>query len=165
VDDVQRLSIESECIKLANLYCWYLDRPDSAGFASIYTEDAIYKPAIEPVPIVGRAAILAWIEAYPKDRLGRHISTNQIVEVIDEDNASGVSYAIVFREPEPQDDAISTRVIPRSVLEYVDSYRRTTEGWKISERYYRVLFWQAEQTVRPAQWADFPSEIGSLRVL
>ena len=60
------------------------------------------------------AAIRDWIGRYPKDRLGRHVATNQIVEVIDEDSATGSSYAIVFREPAPREGVISDRVTPRA---------------------------------------------------
>ena len=151
MDPVQRMLIEHECRNLTVRYCQHLDHLDPDGFASIYTEDAVYKPAVEPVPIEGREAIRAWIGRYPKDRLGRHIATNQIVDVIDADKAKGTSYAIVFREPAPQEGVISSRVMPRSLVEYTDTYRRTEEGWKIARRFYRFDFLDAEETRRPGE--------------
>ncbi|MBN9675680.1 nuclear transport factor 2 family protein [Salipiger bermudensis] len=153
MDPVQRMLIEHECAKLTVLYCRHLDHLDPDAFAAIYTEDAVYKPAVEPVPIEGRAAIRDWIGRYPKDRLGRHVATNQIVEVIDEDSATGSSYAIVFREPAPREGVISDRVTPRSLVEYSDSYRRTAEGWKIARRVYRFDFLQGEEARRPGEAA------------
>jgi hypothetical protein len=152
MNDLERMLIEHECSKLMTLYCHYLDHPDADGFAGIYTEDGMYKPAALPEPMYGREAIRDWLHAYPKDRLGRHVSTNQLVEVIDEDRATGRSYAIVFREPAPRDGVLSDRVTPRSVVEYFDEFRRTEEGWKISARYYQVQFMQGEEAVRPAPW-------------
>jgi SnoaL-like domain len=149
VDELRRLAIENECRKLTILYCQYLDHPNPEAFAELYTEDALYKPAVEPVPIQGRAKILEWIRNYPKKRLGRHLATNQIVEVLDENNATGSSYAIVFREPNPQEGVLSARVIPRSVCEYTDTYRRTSAGWRIASRSYEIDFLQEEETRRP----------------
>lgn len=149
MDDIQRMLIENECRKLTVLYCRHLDHLDPEAFADLYTEDAIYKPAVEPVPIVGRTNILAWIRKYPDVRLGRHVATNQLVDVVNEDEATGTSYAIVFREPNPEMGVISTRVIPRSFVEYKDIYRRTEKGWAIASRFYRFNFLQDEEARRP----------------
>lgn len=149
MDDARRLFIENECRKLTILYCQHLDHLDPEAFAGIYTEDAIYKPAAEPQPIVGRAKILEWIHRYPKHRLGRHCAMNQLVDVIDEDHAVGTSYAVVFREPNPQPDVLSARVTPRSMVEYTDKYRRTSQGWRIASRVYRINFMQEEESRRP----------------
>lgn len=151
MDDISRMLIEHQCGKLADLYCKYLDHKDPEAFADLYTEDAVYKPAIQPVPIVGRDRILEWIRAYPSSRMVRHVSTNQIVEVIDQNSAKGTSYAITFREPNPQEGEVSTRTAPRAVVEYVDTYRRTADGWKIASRYYNIDFLEGEETNRPSR--------------
>jgi len=153
MDSIDRVVIEHDCIKLMSLYCHYLDHPDPDGFAGIYTEDAMYKPAARPEPVYGRTAIRDWMAAYPADRLGRHVSTNQVVTVVDEQHATGRSYAIVFREPSPQEGVVSDQVTPRSVVEYFDQFRLTDEGWRISERYYQVQFMQADEPVRPLPWS------------
>jgi hypothetical protein len=162
MDALNRLSIENECRKLVVLYCWHIDHLDPQAFADLYTEDARYKPSIEPAPIVGREAILRWAQAYPRDRLARHISTNQYVEVVDDDHAVGTSYAVVFRQDQPQEGAVSVQSAPRSVVEYVDQYRRTLDGWKFSDRVYRMLFLEDGAPVRPQPWPDFPATVGSL---
>jgi len=149
MQDTQRLIIENECRKLTILYCQHLDELNPEAFANIYTEDALYKPAAEPIPIIGRERILEWINRYPKHRLGRHCATNQLVNVIDENNATGSSYAVVFREPNPQPGILSSRVTPRSFAQYTDRYRRTPEGWLIASRTYQVHFMQEEETRRP----------------
>lgn len=164
MDDITRLVIENECRKLMTLYCWHLDHLDPAAFAELYTEDAEYKPSVEPVPIVGRDTIRSWAENYPKKFLARHASTNQYVEVTDESNATGVSYAIVWRDPEPVAGEVSAKVMPRSLVEYIDTFRRTSEGWRIATRYYKMVFLQATAAVRPEPWPDFPTRSGTLRV-
>lgn len=152
MDALQRMLIEHECQKLMVQYCHHLDHLDADGFAGIFTDDGMYKPAALPAPMHGRSAILDWIHAYPTDRLGRHFSTNALVEVVDEDHATGTSYAVVFREPQPREGEISTRVTPRSVAEYFDTFRRTPEGWRFASRYYQVHFMQEEESIRPLAW-------------
>lgn len=153
MNHLERMFIEHECAKLMSLYCHYLDHADPQGFASIYTSDAMYKPAAMAEPMYGRETILEWAEAYPKHRLGRHFSTNQVVTVVDDEHATGRSYAVVFRDPDPQEGVLSDLVTPRSVVEYFDRFRRTDEGWLIEERYYQVQFMQADEAVRPLPWS------------
>jgi hypothetical protein len=149
MDALARLVIENECSRLMSLYCRHLDHLDPAAFAGLYAEDAVYKPAAAPAPIVGRPAILDWARAYPSHRLGRHLSTNQVVDVVDADHATGWSYAVVFREPDPREGVLSTRVTPRSVVEYRDEFRRTAEGWRFASRRYDINFLQSEESNRP----------------
>ncbi|MEW1808696.1 nuclear transport factor 2 family protein [Pseudarthrobacter sp. NPDC080039] len=165
MDDLTRLVIENECKKLMTLYCWHIDHLDPAAFAELFAEDAEYKPSVEPKPIVGQGSIRRWAEAYPKRFLSRHVSTNQFVEVVDENHARGVSYAIVWRDSEPADDAVSANVTPRSLVEYVDTFRRTPGGWRFATRYYRMLFLQEDAAQRPERWTGFPATSGSLRVI
>lgn len=152
MDELRRMLIEHQCRKLMVRYCYHIDRRDAAGFAGIFTEDGMYKPAAEPAPLHGRRAILEWVRAYPPDRFGRHVCTNALVEVIDEDHARGTSCGVVFREPQPRDGEISTRVTPRSVIEYFDTFRRTPHGWRIASRYYQVQFMEAGESIRPQAW-------------
>lgn len=70
----------------------------------------------------------------PPGAAGQARAINQIVESVDDNNATGSSCAIVFREPNPQRGILSTRVTPRSVVEYTDIYRRTSEGWRFAAR-------------------------------
>lgn len=143
VDVVERLVAESGCRDLSGQYCRHLDHLDPEAFAALWTEDGEYKPAASTSTIVGREAILAWARSYPTDRLGRHLSTNQIIEVTDSDRAVGSSYSVVFREPRPEIGAISTRVVPRSVVEYQDKYWRTSDGWRFASRVYTYSFLEA----------------------
>ena len=91
---------------------------------------------------------------FARPTIGAGSTANQLVHVVDESHATGTSYAIVFREPSPQEGVISARVTPRSLVEYQDTYRRTAEGWKIARRFYQFNFLQAEEDRRPAAVLD-----------
>lgn len=140
---MDRMLIEHECRRLMLLYCQHVDHLAPEAFANLFTENAYYNPAAHP-EMNGRAEILAWISVYPRNRLARHCSTNQIVEVIDADNATGTSYAMVFRQDDPIEGQPSGNVAPRSVVEYRDKFQRTADGWRIAERQYQYSFLKEE---------------------
>lgn len=162
MDIVRRLEIEHACSRLATLYCHHIDHGNAEGFVDLWTEDGVYQPAARSEPIVGRDAIRQWVRAYPAHALTRHVTANHLVEVVDEDTAVGTSYTLVFREPHPVPGEISSRMSPRSFVEYVDSYRRTPDGWRFARRVYRFLFLQEGEPTRPAPRPDFPTAVGSL---
>ncbi len=139
MNDVDRMLIEHECCKLMLQYCEYVDHLAPTEFANLFTRDAYYNPAAHP-EMNSRDEILAWISGYPLDRLARHVSTNQIVEVIDADNAKGTSYAVVYRQEQPVPGAPSEKVVPRAIVEYHDTFRQTDEGWRIASREYQYTF-------------------------
>ena len=143
MNDMDRMLIEHECRKLMLNYCQHVDHLAPNAFANLFTDDALYNPTAHP-EMNGRAEILEWIKAYPENRRARRCSVNQIVEVIDADNATGTSYAIVFRQENPVEGRPSPNVAPRAVVKYRDKSRRTTEGWRVAERQYQFDFLQAE---------------------
>lgn len=152
VDELQQMLIEHACQKLIIEYGHRIDRHDAAGFAALFAQDAAYKPAAEPVPLLGREAIWRWACDYPAERLTRHLCTNILVGVLSTDRAVSSSYAVVFREPNANGNGISARVTPRAIVKYHDEFRRTGEGWKFSSRYYDVDFLEASESARPESW-------------
>ena len=88
----------------------------------------------------GRDEILTWISDYPRDRLARHVSSNQVVDVIDSDNAKGRSHAVAYRQEQPVAGTPSEKVVPRAIVEYYDTFRRTADGWRIASREYQYTF-------------------------
>ena len=139
MNDIDRMLIEHECCKLMLLYCRHTDHLAPTEFANLFTEDAHYNPAAHP-EMNGRDEILTWISDYPRDRLARHVSSNQVVDVIDSDNAKGRSYAVVYRQEQPVAGTPSEKVVPRAIVEYYDTFRRTADGWLIASREYQYTF-------------------------
>lgn len=139
MNDIDRMLIEHECRKLMLLYCQYVDHLEPEKFANVFTKDAFYNPAAHP-EMNGREEILAWIQEYPRDRLARHVSTNQVIDVVDADRATGTSYAVVYRQEQPVAGTPSENVVPRSIVEYHDTFRRTADGWRIASREYQYTF-------------------------
>ncbi len=143
MNDMTRMLIEHECRRLMLLYCQHVDHLAPEAFANLFTEDAYYNPAAHP-EMTGQAEILNWIKAYPKNRRARHCSVNQLVNVVDAENATGTSYAMVFRQEDPLEGTPSPNVAPRAIVEYRDNFRRTAKGWRIAERQYQYDFLKTE---------------------
>ena len=143
MNDMTRMLIEHECRRLMLLYCQHVDHLAPEAVANLFTEDAYYNPAAHP-EMTGQAEILNWISAYPKNRRARHCSVNQLVNVVDAENATGTSYAMVFRQEDPLEGTPSPNVAPRAIVEYRDKFRRTAKGWRIAERRYQYDFLKTE---------------------
>lgn len=139
MNPMDRMLIEHECQRLMSSYCLHVDHLNPEAFANLFTEDAYYNPAAHP-EMNGRGEILSWISDYPRNRRARHCSTNQIVDVIDANTATGISYAMVFRQENPVEGTPSGNVAPRAVVECRDKFRRTDDGWRIAERQYQYQF-------------------------
>ncbi len=126
---VQRLEDRSEITELVHEYTRVFDMGDHDAMADLFATDALidYGPALGG-EIRGRENIRTWLRGiYAFRRTSHHLSNVQIT-FDDEDRARGTCYVLAWHEW-PDDR-------PNAVLygRYVDEYRRTDEGWRISVR-------------------------------
>ena len=73
-------------------------------------------------------------------RMSRHVCTNLLIDVIDENNATGVVYVTLFRHDGDPARRVSYRGLPDVIGEYRDSFVRTAEGWRFKRREIHVSF-------------------------
>lgn len=135
VGDVQSLLIEHACSRLQYQYCQFADRRMVDEFVGLFTSDAtIEVPGMSPFS--GHAAIRASIQALGSLPLVyRHITTNSLIEVIDDTRARGSCYLVVFNsEANVEGAGPCPSGIPSTVGEYHDSFQRTAQGWRIRSR-------------------------------
>jgi len=138
--DEQRAAKE-EIIKLVHDCAYYRDNLNAERYASLFSEDG--KITVRGNLIEGRDAIRGLIEAYPSNYLSLHMMGTSQVRIIDANNATGEHYAEVYAHTPPEGENITRAVIvkgPVSIGKYVDSYVRTEDGWKISQRQFKRLF-------------------------
>ena len=116
------------CRNLVIDYAFHRDRFNAKEFANLFTEDA--ELTVLNQTWVGRGEIEQRIEALKTGSTIRHeMSTVRIVP-LDDDHASGVSYATIYSAP-----AGVTTVSNFALMgEYHDEFVRTDQGWKISKR-------------------------------
>jgi ketosteroid isomerase-like protein len=101
---------------------------DYDRFASLFTQDAVWRIPVVNVEFVGREEIRAGIE-----RLGEGLwdylvqATHPGTIQLEGDTASGRAYVLSFGQMRDRGSHLNYSV-------YHDRYRRTPEGWKFAER-------------------------------
>src|SRR5262249_44389549 len=134
MDDIKRMLIERACERLVTEYCHFVDHGEAAKIADQFTDDGVW--ASGAVMRNGRAEIAAAFAKRQDNpaRISRHVCCNLLVNVIDEDNATGVVYLTLYR----QDGEVGRRSAPSDVPDIVGEYRdvfvRTRGGWRFKRR-------------------------------
>lgn len=133
MDPIKRFAIEHECMKLMVGYCIHADHHQADEFASVFAEDGVWVQS-SGEEIRGSDALRAYIRGRPGGTLTRHVITNMLVDVKDDGIATGIAYAMPFRDREYDGSGSAPMRAASSVIEYHDEFRRTAEGWKIQRR-------------------------------
>lgn len=143
VDSLQQLMIEQACTRLINQFAVLNDAGRFGELADLFVEDAKYARPIAPdVFIEGRAAIKTSFETRPKERVGRHLISNVIVNVLGPERATGICYALLYSGSvdKPAEKFGLQAVPPQLVGEYHDEFVLTPDGWKFAVRKGRIIF-------------------------
>ena len=67
-------------------------------------------------------------------RISRHVCCNLLIDVIDENNASGVVYLTLYRNDGEVGRRSAPSDVPDIVGEYRDTFVRTKDGWRFKRR-------------------------------
>ncbi|HTQ99191.1 MAG TPA: nuclear transport factor 2 family protein [Candidatus Acidoferrum sp.] len=140
---MQRLLIEQACTRLMNEFAVFNDQGRFADLAELFIDDAVYARPIMPDTLIqGHANIRAAFESRPKERVGRHLITNILIDVQAPDRAIGSCYALLFSGAidKPAEKFGLQAVPPQLVGEYHDEFVLTPHGWKFSQRKGRIIF-------------------------
>ncbi len=141
MDMQQRIIIEAECRNLVVGFGRGMDDGDAATASALFAADGVWDR--QGVLVTGPQAICAAIEKRPKIRLTRHIFTNMLINVIDENHAEGRAYYMVYlHDGPPPDGGPLPRPLsgPERVGDYHNKFVRTPEGWRISYNAARRIF-------------------------
>jgi len=148
MDPIQRSQIGYECSQLVYKFSHLFEYKHSQ-VADLFTEDGSIQIGGNSPPVVGVEAIR---EAYlvVEKRAGEEtnilISNNVIVDVIDEDHATGHSYWThqQHRTPGGRPDTALPYKEPHVVGKFSDEYRRVNGEWKFSKRVFKGILVGAE---------------------
>jgi hypothetical protein len=136
-------SIEQACNKLINLYYHYNDQGDFKAVSELFTENGSFARPTDPENFTtGKQNILAAYEKRPRDRIARHVISNIIINVIDEEHATGTCYATLFMAPIDAEKAtFGVKANPSQLVgEFELEFELTSDGWRISRQTGRVIF-------------------------
>lgn len=140
MEAIDRLSIERECERLVAAYCHYVDHGEAKRIADLFSVDGVWKGP--EVTMEGREQLQQGFGQREANasRMSRHVCTNLLVDVIDEDHAEGTVYLTLYRHDGPEGRRLSPLEQPEMVGEYRDKFVRTAEGWRFAHREIEISF-------------------------
>lgn len=133
MDDDRRRAIEWDCTRTLTGFINALDAGDYETMAGLMAQNGVWmRPGGDAT---GPAGLLEAMKDRPRDLIVRHVISNVLIEVIDEDNATGITYLTVYRHhgPPPQDGPARLAGIHMVGVSY-NRLVRESGAWKISEK-------------------------------
>lgn len=133
MDILQRIACERDCERLVNTYANRIDAYDYDGFMELWTDDAVWN--VLGRVWTGKAGIRQGLEVRDPTMICRHLVTNIVIDVIDQDRASGVCYTIAYRALNQRDRAPGPLDFPQFLVDYRDVFARDPRrGWLFARR-------------------------------
>ena len=133
MDEDRRRAIEWDCTRTLTGFINALDAGDYETMAGLMAENGVWvRPGGDAV---GPAGLLEAMKDRPRDLIVRHVVSNVLIDVIDEDNATGITYLTVYRHrgPPPQDGPARLAGVHMVGVSY-NRLVRESGAWKISEK-------------------------------
>jgi hypothetical protein len=141
MDETEKMIIEWECQKLLRRYYHHVDHYEFDDAALLFTPD------VDWLGLGGerrhRDEILKWLQGGLGSGTIRHMLTNVVVTVIDENHAKATAYNTLYSSPDirydQHDGPIDFRTATQ-IVEQADEFTRADEGWRISKRRGEAVF-------------------------
>ena len=140
MNEEQRYAIEWDCQKLSRQYYHLMDQRNYDDAIMLFSTDVRWE--VMGLDLHGRKAVRDAFSGL-MDSTIRHVLTNTIVDVVDEDNASSVSYVTIYAEKGFPDDGPIAFEGPNRLAENHDKLVRTEDCWRIAHRTGRRAFARA----------------------
>ena len=128
--DDQRIVAEHECHRLCTAFHINVDAYRHDRVLSLFTADAVWhhKSGL----LKGRSDIAAYLDSKSSYPVVRHLVTNVLIDVVDDDHAKGIAYVTVFyAEPTLSPPMLQAPIV---LVTYHDTFTRTPDGWRFSSR-------------------------------
>lgn len=138
MDALLQLPARDACLAVIARYCHLCDAQDYAGFAALFTEDALWSRPIGDFR--GRTAIRAVMEERPSRAQTRHVMGSIHVQVDDADHASALSYCTVYRDLAWSGEGPALLEAPEMLVDYRDRFVRVDGRWLIASRHTTMVF-------------------------
>ncbi len=144
MDDLEKLLIERACERLVAEYCHLIDHGHASKVADQFTDDGVWRSA--EVTMSGRAELVRGFAARERKTgsISRHVC-NALIDVVDENNATGVAYLTLYRHDGEPGRTIAPVGAPLMVGEYRDQFVRTADGWRFKRRDAVVSFAKSKE--------------------
>ena len=137
VDLSRRRQIEAECVALSNAFAYHLDHKDYPAVAALFAPDGVFIRT--GVRLEGQDNILAALRQRPADQFTRHITTNFHFTHVDDACAKAVFYNQSYFAFTPEKPPYAYSPERMMLLDFIDVYTCTPDGWRFLERDARPL--------------------------
>ena len=126
MNDAARFGIEHACERLIKRFVQLNDAHDHDALAEMFVSEGSFARPTDPTnPVTGREDIRAFFRDRPK-RITRHVMTNIVVEVLDENAACARSYVVLYSGEKGAQVLLG---------DFDDTFRRDDDGaWKFQSR-------------------------------
>ena len=137
MNDNERGEIERACTRLVTAFHVYIDAFEHDALLGLFADDAVW---VHPMmgTLRGHADMKRYLDAKSRKPTAMHITTNILIDVIDEKRAKGSVYYTFYYDGEGRNPAPITG--PMAVGRYVDEFVRTAAGWRFSYREPKNVF-------------------------
>ena len=139
MNENQIRAIRQDCEDLSIAYARAIDFRDYDYFITLFTEDAVLDTGKARE---GKAAIAESLTRRPDQLRSRHVITNVFVDVLNENEARGISYLTLYRHV--GEESLKGEPIdfdgPAGVGHYEDRFERMADGWKFKRRKLHFAF-------------------------
>ncbi len=141
MDSDQARGIEWDCQKLVRQYYRHVDQREFDKACALFTEDIDWWSM--GVQMHGRDEILKSLPPSLGTGTIRHVVTNMVVKVVDEDHAESDFYHTIYFQPEAEFETHDCPIPfegPHRTHDQHDWYVRTDDGWRIARRLSHIVF-------------------------
>jgi hypothetical protein len=141
---LDRLEIREACERLALDYSFFADSARMDEWSQLFADDGELR--LFGQTHTGPAAIRAAVGAgRGPSALSVHAITNHRIDILNENEAEGTAYIILFAgERKDGGPVAAAQITPGMVGTYQDAYKRTPSGWKFARRAFKPLIAPAQ---------------------
>jgi len=137
-----RRGIEAECVRLSNAFSFHLDQKQYGDLVELFVPHGVYIRT--GVRLEGRARILETLRERPNEQFTRHVTTNFHFTHVDESLAKGVFYNLSYFAFSAETTPLAYDPERVMLLDFLDTYAKTVDGWRFLEREARALMIPAQ---------------------
>ena len=132
MDKATRREIEAECVALSHAWAFHIDHKQYEALADLFVPDGVFIRT--GVRLEGRAAILAAMHSRPAEQFTRHVTTNFHFTEVTESSARATFYNMSYYAFLPGNPPFMYAPERMMLLDFVDQFVHTPEGWRFQER-------------------------------
>lgn len=129
---LERFVIEQQCKALSSAFAYHLDRREYSELTQLFAPDGVWIRHYQRLE--GRQAILNALSERPAEQFTRHVTTGFHFIEVTQTHARSVATNMSYFSFDAA--TLPTRYKPEKamLLDFVDNYIKTAEGWRFLER-------------------------------